>query len=367
MAIASLRIEDFRNLTKVELAPCQNGMNVICGKNGSGKTSLLEAIHYLGVGRSFRSSVSNRLIRYETNKFSIFSQLVNSIERVISAGIERDISGSTRLRIDKKDVSSVAELAFFLPIRVINSHSHNLFESGPIFRRKYLDWGLFYHSEAFLPIWQHFERALKQRNIVLRDKRPKNELDVWTQEMLKYANEMDKLRCEYIDQLFPFIQKLTNSLLKQVNLQIKYQRGWDKKLELAQVLSSNHLEEYRAGYSLFGPHRADLDVSIDGVQIKHILSRGQQKLLICAMILAQGMLLKQADKRLIYLVDDLPSELDVESREKLVSSLVEQESQVFVTAIEQEAICNLISSHSDISMKVFHVEHGNVLEWSESL
>src|SRR3990167_5657398 len=240
MPITSLKVADFRNLAAVELAPYAHGLNLICGKNGSGKTSLLEAIHYLGLGRSFRSHLSTPLIRQSADKFSLYAQVVSETEHLIPVGAERDQQGSSKLRVAGKDIASITELAALLPILTINSQSHQLLESGPAFRRRYLDWGLFYQTEGFLTCWRHYERALKQRNVLLRERRLNNEIHVWTNELIKHGVLLDNMRL---------------------------------------------------GYTLFGPHRADLDIKIQGVSAKHFLSRGQQKLLICAIILAQGMLL----------------------------------------------------------------------------
>ncbi len=359
MPIQSLHISNFRNLAAVTLAPCDY-LNIISGNNGSGKTSLLEAIHYLSFGRSFRSSTSSRLIRYTTHKFSVFSQLVIDSERQVPVGLERDLSGTTRIRIAEKDASSILELASLLPLRIIHSQSHQLFESGPIFRRKYLDWGLFYAFDPFLPCWRQFERVLKQRNAVLRHQRPKKELDVWTNELVKYALELDQLRREYVQMLTPCIIECTHALLSLSDFTIHYHPGWNDALDYATILSHSYPEECRFGHTQFGPHRADLEVKSGGVPVKHFLSRGQQKLLICAMIIAQGMLLARvANKRLIYLVDDLPSELDEQSRQKLIALLAEQRTQVFITAIESKTIGGG-NDKCDVPMKVFHVEQGSV-------
>src|SRR3990167_4333492 len=278
MSLSSLRIMDFRNLKNVDLALCRNGFNLIGGNNGSGKTSLLEAIHYLGLGRSFRSSNLSSLIRHTTSKFSVFVQLILDNNGVIPIGTERTLEGLVRMRVSEKDVSKLTEVASFLPIRVINSQSHHLFESGPIFRRKYLDWGLFYQSNQFLSCWQSFERALKQRNVILRSRRRTKEYETWTHELIKHASVLDHFRREYINQLSPYLKESASALLDISQPEILYSPGWDQKQEYATILFEDEEEEFRLGHTLSGPHRADVDIRINGVLAKHFLSRGQQKL-----------------------------------------------------------------------------------------
>ena len=361
MSISSLRITDFRNLAQAELLPSESGLNIVCGNNGSGKTSILEAIHYLGFGRSFRSSFSNSLIRHETNKFSLFAQVISDSSRQVAIGIERGTDGASRMRVAEKEALSISELASCLPTRIINSQSHQLFESGPAYRRKYLDWGLFYQYESFMAIWRQFERALKQRNSLLKDKRSKAEIDSWTAELLKYGLALDQMRREYVTQILPVLIAICDDIFPIKGLEVNYYSGWDNELTYEEALLRYFADEYRMGFTQTGPHRADLEMYIDGIEVKHILSRGQQKLLICAMILAQGSLLaKSANKRLVYLVDDLPAELDQLSREKLIGALIKQNSQVFITAIEHNAVCDVLNDYSDVPMKVFHVKHGHV-------
>lgn len=362
MAITLLRITDFRNLMSVELSPLEQGLNILHGDNGSGKTSLLEAIYYLGLGRSFRTASASRLIREETGKFSIYSQQVSHGKASIPLGIERHTNGHTRLRIAEKEADSILDFAACLPIRLINSQSHHLFESGPSFRRKYLDWGLFYQSKSFLACWRQFERALKQRNAALREKRHKNEVQAWSLELANYGDELNALRKAYVQALTPHIQAIAAELLSIPNLNIVYQPGWDENQAYADVLTQFHPDEYRFGRTKSGPHRADLAITINQIPVKHFLSRGQQKLLICAMLIAQGMLLtSDANTGLIYLIDDLPSELDLQSRNKLISLLSKQKTQVFITAIERETISDLITQ-SEMPVKMFHVKHGHVFD-----
>lgn len=363
MAITALRITDFRNLAQVNLVPATLGLNVIYGQNGSGKTSLLEAIYYLGHGRSFRSSVSAQLIRHQNSKFSLYSQLVSKDKCLLPLGMERHTNGSTQMRLSESDASNIAQFAELLPIRVINSQSHQLFEAGPAYRRKFLDWGLFYHYEQFLTVWRHFERTLKQRNSLLKQQRSSNELFSWSEELAKHAYNLHELRQNYVQILTPILATLTQELLGFSDLHVSYHPGWNDAEDYLDVLTQNTSDEYRLGSTQYGPHRADLDITIDGIAAKHFLSRGQQKMLICGMILAQGIALERhVNKHLIYLIDDLPAELDEENRQKLIAQLIKQQTQVFITAIGQADIYDSISKELHLPMKVFHVEHGNIKE-----
>lgn len=359
MPIRLLQIQNFRNLNGIEMQPCA-GINVIAGENGSGKTSILEAIHYLGSARSFRTTASATLLKHNTEKFNIFAE-VTSFDQVFRTGHERCTTGETRIRLSDKDLNSITALVRLIPLRVINANTHQLLESGPSFRRKYLDWGVFYQDESFLPTWRFFERSLKQRNLLLKERRLKEEIHAWTQELVKHGEKLHQLRRSYVDVLRPDLLEMSASLLQLAGLEVSYCSGWKNDCTYASVLEDHFWEDHRAGMTVQGPHRADLELMLDNVLMKHFLSRGQQKLLICAMILAQGMTFsKTANKQLTYLIDDLPAELDAESRQRLITLLAEQSSQIFITAIESVMITELTSTLG-LPVKVFHVKHGELV------
>jgi DNA replication and repair protein RecF len=205
MPLTRLEITDFRNLASAKLEPISSGFNLFYGHNGSGKTSLLEAIYYLSLGRSFRSTVIGRIVRNTADKFRIFAQKTAPGDQSIPIGIERQLQGDTKIRIAGKDVQSIAELADFTPVQLINSSCFNLLDGGPVFRRKYLDWGIFYLNKDFLRIWRDVSQILKQRNAALRSRRPKKELEAWTQELAAKGMALDQLRQEYVQQLSPLL------------------------------------------------------------------------------------------------------------------------------------------------------------------
>lgn len=360
MTLLRLDVSDFRNLISAKLTPVFDGFNVIYGNNGSGKTSLLEAIYYLSRGRSFRSPLASRIINKNADKFSVFAQIQTNAQQQIPIGIERQRGGDVKIRVAGQNEVAISELVRLTPALLINSNCYNLLDGGPVFRRKYLDWGAFYTGNDFLRIWKQYERALSQRNAALRKRASKKELETWTNELIQHALPLDQLRRELVQQLMPFLQGSLNDLLQLPGLTMSYQPGWNEDEEYADAITQSIESDMSMGYTQAGPHRADFKLAIKGAPLKDILSRGQQKLFVCAMIIAQGALLQKCtNKRPVYLVDDLPSELDIPNRANLLALLSRQNVQVFITAVEREDLTTLAEQGLT---KLFHVEHGDVTE-----
>lgn len=371
MALSQLFINNFRNLERIELNPLTCGFNFLYGQNGSGKTSFLEAIYYLGHRRSFRSANADHLIRYSSDRLNVFCNIINELDQsTIPMGLERLQEGDFRVRINGEEISTISALAFFLPIRLINVHSHFLLEGSPGYRRKYLDWGIFYQNQEFQAVWQRFNRLLRQRNAALRLRASFKELQSWTEALAAAALAFHDLRRSYLEQLLPLLRSILSTGLSPFfdlsDLTMDYQAGWDESQPYPALLRANLAKDLERGHTQFGPHRADLRFKIGQIPVKEVLSTGQQKLLVCGMIVAQGALLaQQTNKQPIYLVDDLPAELDCNSRHWLIQKLAEQQAQVFVTAVEQEAISGILAQLS-CAVKMFHVKQGTINEVVQS-
>jgi DNA replication and repair protein RecF len=365
MLITTLEITDFRNVQTATLHPASIGCNIIYGNNGSGKTSLLEAIHCLSLGRSFRGSTPLQIIRHEADQFTLFSELLNETQRSLSVGLSRDRKGGLRWRLDKKEINISTDIVSLIPVLLMNAHSHHLLELGPNGRRKFLDRGLFYQFDHFMDYYKNFCRAIKQRNIALRasSRAYQPGLDSWTAVLIQQAQLMTALREQYIRIFAPFLKAVVYELLQINDFTIQYEPGWDADREYSQVLEDCLSSDREAGYTQYGPHRADFKMTIKGRSAKHCLSRGQQKLLVSALLLAQGQLLaREKERRALYLIDDLPSELDKYSRQRILTLLARQQAQVFVTAIEKETIQECVDPSISMLLKMFHVEHGIVCE-----
>ena len=360
MSLLRLSVTALRNLQTVTLFPSPQ-INILSGANGSGKTSLLEAIHMLGLARSFRSTRLQPVIQHEQDALTVFGEL-NTCAGTRSLGVSRSRHDDFNIRIDGQTVSSAAQLAQTLPLQLINPDSFRLLEGSPRVRRQFLDWGVFHVEPRFLGAWQRLQRALRQRNSWLR----RGTIDraaeaAWTHELVLASAEIDAYRRSYIQALKPLFEAALSRLLELQDLQLSYYRGWDKERELGEVLSASLLRDQQLGHTQAGPQRADLRLRVGAFSAVDVLSRGQQKLVVCALKIAQGHLINQhRSGECVYLVDDLPSELDAQHRQALCSLLEDLNCQVFVTCVDSKILAECWHANTPVTM--FHVEHGSITQ-----
>ncbi|MGI2261325.1 DNA replication/repair protein RecF [Shewanella sp. GXUN23E] len=358
MSLIRLKIDAFRNIDSAQLLP-GTGLNLIYGQNGSGKTSILEAIYFLGMGRSFRSHLSQRVINTDAEQLTVFAAIAQPHGEG-KVGFRRSRNGDTEVRINGDKVKRLSVLAETLPIQVITPESFSLLFEGPKARRQFIDWGAFHADPNFYLAWTNTRRILKQRNQLLRDGANYANIQFWDRELVRYAEQVTDIRNAYVDSLNELLKGIIGEFLPRVSVKVSFTRGWDSKTDLAQLLEHQYQRDLSLGHTVSGPHKADLRLRVGNLPAQDALSRGQLKLLVCALRIAQGKLLKQqSDKNSIYLVDDLPSELDAEHRRLLLKQLTDTGAQVFVTAIEPSAI---VDSLHRAPSRMFHVEQGRVTQ-----
>ena len=361
MTIHSLQIQHIRNLEQVSLNHCAR-INVFTGTNGSGKTSLLEAIHLLGRGRSFRSAKPGPVIHHLAARCIIYGKTIQPDGRLVTAGVMRARSGEQVFKINGGPVFTASRLADILPLQLINADTFSLLEGGPSARRQFLDWGVFHVEHLFLGSWRRIQRSLKHRNALLRRGRiTEVEMAPWEAELASHAETVDSMRSHYVARLQPLFLATLGRLLDAEGFQLTYRRGWPEAQSLLSLLRNDRQRDEHSGTTLHGPHRADLDIRLSGRPAEEVLSRGQEKLLVYALRIAQGQLLHQlTGKTCVYLVDDLPAELDLAHRQQLCRELGAIQSQIFVTATDPDSFAGCWSPHSDVQW--FHVEHGQITE-----
>lgn len=361
MTLKRLSIKHLRNLDAVDLIPSDR-VNLIYGENGSGKTSILEAINLLALGRSFRSHKHKPLINNNQEAFTIFGRIHTDDEAEVPIGINRNINGDALFKVNGNFVASAAALAAYLPVQVINSETFLLLEGSPKVRRQFIDWLVFHVEPGFYPLWKDIQRCLKHRNSLLRrDRIDPFEMAIWDKELAILTEKIHEFRQACIERFNETFYSLLAEFLSVDGINIRYLRGWDKEKSYAEVLSDNAERDHQQGFTKAGSHRADLKITVNGQNAAEILSRGQQKLLVCALKIAQGYVFSQlTGRKTIYLVDDLPAELDEKHRFLLAHWLDRMNTQVFITGVEQDSLFSAWQDKAQTEVKMFHVEQGRV-------
>ncbi|TXR54726.1 DNA replication/repair protein RecF [Reinekea thalattae] len=355
MSLRTLSIRGVRNLNDNEINLSQ-GVNVFFGDNGAGKTSVLESVHLLAMNRSFQQSRTRTAVSLNADLAILSAELCDGDQLLV----KRSSDGKSSVALNGKAVTSVSSLVTKLPTQLIHSGSFKLLEGSPSDRRKYLDWGVFHTSSDFMAVWQHFQKCLKNRNSLLRSgKIDRSQMAVWEQGFIESAVKIDQMRQRYLAEFSPVFKQILQQLVELDDVDISYYRGWDKTKDFSAVLEAQRHRDLKLGYSQSGPQRADLKVKVSNLNAVDVLSRGQQKLVVCALKIAQSRLLQsKVTQPSIFLVDDLPSELDERHIHKLCLLLEEIGCQVFMTAIEPDTFKNIWLKPDQIDM--FHVEHGSV-------
>ncbi len=344
-----------RSIEAARLAPGP-GLNLLLGENGAGKTSVLEAIHLLGYGRSFRGRVRDGLIHTAAEAVQVYVEWEEA-GRTHRAGL-RHTGASWEGRIDGASLPQLGDFCAAFAIITFEPSSHALVSGSGEPRRRFLDWGLFHVEPNYLQLWRRYQRALRQRNALLKA-RQIGQLDAWDHELVEAAAPLNRHREAYVADLLPHLQAVTEHLLPSFGIAaLGFQPGWrQEQFPLADALLLGRERDLALGHTGTGPHRADWRVDFVARPDREPYSRGQAKLVALACLLAQARHLRQERGEWpVVLLDDLASELDGRHRQRVLHELSSGGAQVFLTGTE--ALPEL-AGHS---VATFHVEHGTVAQ-----
>ncbi|WP_266184222.1 DNA replication/repair protein RecF [Dyella humicola] len=355
MWLESLRIRGLRCLDDVTV-PLTPGVTVFAGPNGAGKTSLLEAAFLLSHGRSFRSGAREALLKRDADSLSVFAELRHADGRSRRIGLGRQ-GARWEARMDGAGIT-LSELVGECAVVCFEPGSHALIAGGAEERRRYLDWGVFHVEHEFIVAWRRYQRALKQRNTLLRSSQsvPEAQFLPWEAELGAAASLIDQQRALYLTALRPHLMMSIEGLLPELGLvDLRYRRGWAEGADLSDLLASQRGRDIARGHTTQGSHRADWSIAFNHAPLREHLSRGQEKLTALACVLAQASL--YAERRgewPVVCLDDLASELDKAHQAAVVDQLRAVGAQVLVTGTEvPEALL-------DGPTQVFHVEQGRL-------
>jgi len=333
-------------------------LNFIVGKNASGKSAFLEAIFLLGRIKSFRSTAIKSVINLSHLELVVSAEILQMNGATAHLGVQID-SKSFCCRINHQTTQKKSDFAYALPLQVIHPKSYELLDAAPQLRREFLDWGVFNDNENFLITWRNYKKALAQRNSLLKHRSLK-QLNVWNNELVYYGTMVNNYRQSYLLQFKPVFIEIVAKFLDFKDVDLRFLSGWNTDKELESIFIEDLDKDLRFGFTHSGPHRGDIQILVAGRLAKDFVSRGQLKLLVMSLKLAQMQLLKNQDNNVgCFLIDDFAAELDVINRAKLLQYLIELECQVFITTTEPSDFGDL--SHIQ-NYKMFHVEHGNIIQ-----
>ncbi len=358
MHIKSLSVHNFRNLQPSRLH-FSSQLNIIYGDNAAGKTSILEALFILGHGRSFRTSRHNKLINYDQDSFTLYSELLskNLSHRL---GIQRFRNNDVRIRLDQDNLTKLSDLVSLAPIQILAPEHYELITKGPSGRRKLLDWGVFHVEHSFLKRWQDCQRIILQRNKMLKKSNSYKDIEVWDKQLVPLSEQISRYRLEYCSLLSPYFKKIVSEFLPDIELSLEFYQGWQDK-ELAEVLYQQYPKDKKLGYTQATIQKADIKILSGKHLAADYLSRGQQKLVTTALKLAQLNLAQQKGHQYpVFLLDDIGAELDEAHQQMLLNFLANQpvEQQIFITCVHLDPLKSLINRYNNA--RLFHVEHGAV-------
>lgn len=372
-----LQLTHFRNYVEQGFSPAAE-LSVVCGINGSGKTSLLEGIYVLATGRSFRTSkLGNLVAKTDTSANSdattnaqadgssadqctLFAELVSAEDgdQVHRVGLSRNKTSLLDARIDGQRVAGLSEIARLMPVQVLHPGTVQLIEGGPSDRRRYLDWLMFHVEPNFSGLWQRLREAVTQRNRLLKIGAIKErELGVWDQQVAEYSARIDRLRRVHL----PALESAFSALLARFDaslgkVSLSLHSGWTDGSSIEESLANHREQDIRRGFTSVGAHRGDLVLRSRKGQVKEVFSRGQQKVVAYALVTAQIEVLNSlASRRCLVLVDDITSELDQGNEAKVLDSVLSTGNQVVVTTLDERIAVPYATNEQT---KVFHVEHG---------
>ena len=358
MRLSRLEIRRLRRLAEVAVHPGP-GLNLLVGDNGAGKTSLLEAVHLLAYGRSFRGRVRDGLVASGAEALEVYAEWDEEVGgRARRAGL-RHGGQSWEGRLDGQPVGSLGELCAALAAVSFEPGSHALVSGGGEPRRRYVDWGLFHVEPEFLPLWRRYARALKQRNSLLKQRAGAGQMDAWDHELAGAGEPMTRLRETYLQQLQDPLGAISADLAPGLGAAtVEFQPGWRRdELPLVDALLLARERDLQSGFTSVGPHRADWRIRHAALPNGETLSRGQAKLTALTCVLAQAE--HYAARRgewPVVLLDDLASELDRSHQQRVLARLAAGDAQVFITGTEPPAETALQGRpHA-----VFHVEQGQL-------
>lgn len=363
--LEEIHVSNLRNIQGAKLLPSPS-LNVLLGENGSGKSSLLESVHILSTGRSFRTVDLKNLIQFEQSQFLVRGKVKSQLRQwedkaSVNVGFMFSDKKERLAKVEGEKIKNSSDLARLLPMKFLSPLEGNLIEGAPSLRRRFLDWLMFHVEPSYLKQQKNFKAILSNRNATLRKKDRKQE-PYWRAQLIDLSVALSELSASNFQHYLDYLKKEVNESLGEIDIHFEFYRGWRKGASLTDLMAQSLENEFKLGSSRYGYQRADLKIAVNGKPANLVLSRGQMKILALALHLAQIKFLKYERKaNCVVLIDDIIAELDDQNICTMIEKIIETGNQCFVTSANVK-LAELLKKNFSESYKLFHVEHGTIKE-----
>jgi DNA replication and repair protein RecF len=347
--LEELTLTNFRNITASKLLPGRR-FNVLAGRNGMGKTNLIESIYLLGALRSFRTSVRRELLKHGED-----TARVDGVFGGAAAGMRCEIvleTSARRIRVDGKQRRPDGAHFRSLPMVLFHPGNMELAQGGPEARRRFLDRALYQAEPAYPELHRAYNRALASRNRLLKDRSPdRRAIRPFDVQLSERGARIGEIRARFVADLAPLVVEAFSELSGGSAAHAVYRPsvsgGSD---QLAEALESSIDVDEKRGYTSLGPHADDLLLTVNARVARRFASQGQQRAMVLSLKIAETRALATITERVpLLLLDDVSSELDAECNERLFAFLRGIGGQVFITTTHIESI-RIESERNDFSV-----------------
>lgn len=352
MSIERLLITHVRSILSADLELSPNA-NIFIGGNAEGKTTLLEAVHLLSFGRSFRTRNFNAVVTHGKEFLSVGGKTIG--DRPCQLGLRQSRDGLI-CKVNGVAKNKVSELSASLPVLCFSPETPSNFTHRSEFRRAFLDWGCFQDDAYFLHHWRSFRRVLRQRNSAIKGGYARDAITAWDREFVRTSSLVTEARQRYVAKADRYLEDIFKGLGIDGKFRLQFRKGASGP-SLAEDLYKNLDSDQRRGFTQLGAHRDDLVLKLDGRSLANEGSRGQIKLLAFSLMLLQAKILGETrPSDVVFLIDDLPSEFDSERQQLAVESALETGAQLFVTSVSP----SIQEFFAGSQAQTFHVKHGAI-------
>ena len=339
MPLQRLHLKNFR-LFQDKTFKFSNGINLILGENGSGKTTVLESLNILITGNSFRSKDTKECIHSDKEFYNVSAKGIfrgKDLSLVVENNHNKRLFSKRmlgELSVKKGDL-------YFL--QVVLAKNLKMIDGEPEIRREFFNDLMFHVKPEIKKLHNSYQKALKQRNRALKKRLSTSEVSLWSKKLSTLGLELSLQQYNFFK---IFKEHTLESMEKNVSngsfnyldkLSLTFSKGWERSKTLEQSLFDSLERDKALGYTSKGPHRMDYTFTVDNKKATSNLSRGQLKILILLVFLSSINLLKDLiDTEILLMIDDLGSELDLNNLTSIVMKILESENQIILTGIEGE-------------------------------